>query len=137
MEIKYKDSNNQVHQIEEGFEHLMSGWPMGYTQITEIEAAQLLASPAPTIDQIKSSLEQAVQAHLDAGAKLAGYDNILSACSYAGAPNAYQAEGASFIAWRGAVWVYCNALVASVLNGTSPIPTVQELISTLPRRTLN
>lgn len=90
--------------------------------------------PPPTTAQIKASLEQAVQAHLDAGARLAGYDNIISACSYAGAPNAFQAEGISFINWRAAVWVYCNAVVASVLAGTSAVPTASGLIAGLPVR---
>ena len=91
-------------------------------------------APAPTTAQIKSVLEQAVQAHLDTGAKLAGYDSILSACSYAGAPNAFQAEGISFINWRAAVWVYCNAVVASVLAGTAAVPTASGLIAGLPER---
>lgn len=79
--------------------------------------------------------EQAVQAHLDAAAQALGYDNILSACSYAGYANPFQAEGQSFVAWRGAVWDYCYAQLAAVQAGSRTQPTVDELIAELPART--
>jgi hypothetical protein len=47
MEIKYKDSTNKVHQIPEGYEHLMEGWPVGYVKITDEEAEALRPKPAP------------------------------------------------------------------------------------------
>lgn len=78
--------------------------------------------------------EKAVQAHLDAGAQAAGYDNVLSACSYAGYANPFQAEGQSFVAWRGAVWAYCYAQLALVKAGNRAEPTVDALIAELPPR---
>lgn len=78
--------------------------------------------------------EQAVQAHLDAAAQALGYDNILSACSYAGYTNPFQTEGQSFVSWRGAVWDYCYAQLAAVQAGTRTQPTVDELIAELPAR---
>lgn len=78
--------------------------------------------------------EKAVQAHLDAGAVAAGYDNILSACSYAGYTNPFQAEGQSFVVWRGDVWSFCYSQLALVKAGTIIAPTVDELISQLPPR---
>ena len=44
MEIKYKNLTNEIHQIPEGFEHLMVGWPVGYTLITDEEADAIIAS---------------------------------------------------------------------------------------------
>lgn len=78
--------------------------------------------------------ETAVQVHLDAAAKAAGYDSILSACSYAGYANPFQAEGQSFVVWRGSVWEYCYAQLALVQAGTRPAPTIDELIAELPLR---
>lgn len=84
--------------------------------------------PLPT----EAELVAAVQSHLDAAAQARGYDNILSACSYAGAPNPFQPEAQAFIAWRGAVWASCFAYQAEVLAGTRQPPTVDELIAALP-----
>ena len=92
--------------------------------------------PAPTLDEIlfraKAELTDAIQRHLDLTARTHGYDNIVSACSYAGAPNPYQAEGAAFIVWRGAVWQRGFELYGEVMAGARPIPTEPELIALLP-----
>ena len=44
MESKYKDVDNNIHKIPEGFEHLMAGYPIGYTLVTDEEAASIIAS---------------------------------------------------------------------------------------------
>ncbi len=87
---------------------------------------------APTAEQITTTLEVAVQRHLDAAAKAAGYDNILSACSYAGAPNPFQAEGQAFVTWRGDVWAHCYQVLTDVQVGNRTVPTEAELIAELP-----
>ncbi len=56
MEIKYKDSTNKVHQIPEGYEHLMVGWPVGYVKIDDAEADAILAPPPQTTQQKKDTL---------------------------------------------------------------------------------
>jgi len=84
--------------------------------------------PLPT----EAELVAAVQAHLDAKAQARGYDNILSACSYAGALNPFQAEAQAFIVWRGAAWAACFTYQAEVLAGTHQPPTEDELIAALP-----
>lgn len=73
-------------------------------------------APAPTLDQMIESTT-AVQKHLDAAAFAKGYDNIVSACSYAGYENEFQAEGESFGVWRAAVWKYCYAELDKVIGG--------------------
>lgn len=84
--------------------------------------------------QQQAALTQAVQDFMDAAAKLKGYDSILSACSYAGAPNSFQAEGQSFLAWRAACWAYCYQVQAAVTAGTQSMPTAAQLIAGLPAR---
>jgi hypothetical protein len=88
--------------------------------------------PVPTSAQIIDSISSAVQGLLDSTAKSRGYDNIVSACSYAGASNPFQAEGQAFVSWRGAVWSACYAIMADVKSGIRPVPDADELIAELP-----
>jgi hypothetical protein len=83
---------------------------------------------------LTKQLTDAVQQHMDKVAKSKGYDNLLSAVSYAeeAAVPQFQAEGISFRAWRSAVWAYCYAQLAAVLSGEREAPTVEELIAELP-----
>lgn len=77
-------------------------------------------------------LTYAVQKQLDTVAQEHGYDNIVSACSYAGAVNPFQAEGIAFITWRGDVWAACYSILADVENQVRTTPTEQELLAELP-----
>lgn len=101
-----------------------------------VQSGQLIAPPAPTAAQLLSAQiavgTQKVQYHLDEIARSRGYDNIVSACSYAGAANPFQAESKAFITWRGAVWTKCYEMMSACQAGTSPIPTEAELIAALP-----
>ncbi len=85
-------------------------------------------------DKLKS-IQNAIQSTLDNEAKAKGYDSILSACSYAGHTNPFQAEGQAFVTWRGLVWEHCYQVLADVQAGTIAEPTIEELIASLP--TLN
>lgn len=87
-----------------------------------------------TFESIVEDFEQAIQQELDADAQAKGYDNILSACAYAGAPNPFQAEAISFVTWRGNVWAYCYQELDKVQAGARPMPTVEKIISELPVR---
>lgn len=90
------------------------------------------AASAPTVKEYTD----AVQAHLDASAKAKNYDNIVSACSYAGAPNPFQAEGIAFVVWRGDVWATCYTIMGEVQAGGRAAPTIAELIAELPELAL-
>lgn len=48
--MKYKDAQNKVHEIQDGSQHLMPGWPVGYTEITDAEAFALLNPPKSLAD---------------------------------------------------------------------------------------
>ncbi len=78
------------------------------------------------------AIEGAIQALLDSEAKAKGYESILSACSYAGGANPFQAEGQAFVTWRGDVWAYCYQVLADVQAGTRAEPTLDELLLELP-----
>ena len=90
--------------------------------------------PAPTPDDLKASLINAVQAHLDAGAQALGYDDIKTAATYAGeaAVPRFQQEGAALRAWRSYCWDYCQSVMDAVTAGDRAIPSPAELVNELP-----
>jgi len=87
---------------------------------------------AVTMEGIKQSLTGAVQDHLDEAAQEFGYDNIVSACSYSGAANPFQAEGLAFLNWRSSVWQYCYQVLSDVQASVRSIPSREELLAELP-----
>ena len=82
----------------------------------------------PTVEEYKA----AVQRHLDAAAQAKNYDHIISACSYAAAPNIFQTESLAFLDWRAAVWQSCYGIMGAVEQQLRPAPTIAELIAELP-----
>ena len=132
----YKDPFGRVHHLDDAsFEHLL---PAGCVAISDAEAAALQA-PAPTPAQVVASYSAAVQSHLDAAARAAGYDNINTVVSYAGEPAVakFQVEGAAFRAWRSLCWAYCYAQLAAVEAQERTQPTIEELITELPSLVLS
>jgi hypothetical protein len=83
---------------------------------------------------LEPTIISAVQSLLDSTAQSKGYDNIISACSYAaqavGQP--FQAEGAAFLAWRSTVWNTAYAMLAQVSAGTITMPTVAQALMLIP-----
>lgn len=80
------------------------------------------------LKQLKRALEDAVQGVLDAKAREKGYDNILSACSYAAIPNPFQDESTAFLTMRGEAWAFVYAQLGLVEAGTRELPTVEGLL---------
>ena len=89
-------------------------------------------TPEQQMQQLVAQFTEAVQVHLDSEAQAKGYDNIISACSYAGAPNPFQAESIQFITWRGNVWAYCYAELAKVQSGERQVPVLEDFLNELP-----
>ena len=125
----FKDANNQVHAIEEGFEDLL---PTGCTEITK-EEADAIANPPPTPEQIVAQYTAGVQKYLDDFARTRNYDGILSAATYAtSAVPKFKAEGQYAVEARDATWAKCYEILAAVGGGSRPMPTMEELITELP-----
>lgn len=106
----------------------LAGNPLDYTYAAGV------FSLSPTLPTSDDAYISAIQSVLDAGARSKGYDDILSACSYAGAPNAFQAESISFLNWRASVWSYAYTELAKVQAGTRTQPTVSAFLAELPQR---
>lgn len=98
--------------------------------------------PAPTsaeiaaqqAAQLTSQCEAAAQSSLDSLARSWGYDNIVSAASYANSTVAqYKAEAAALVAWRDATWQAAESLEAQIAAGTAQAPaTVASFVALLP-----
>lgn len=83
-------------------------------------------------DEIATAIN-AVQEMMDLKAKERGYDNILSACTYATSTNTkFAAEGQACVTWRDSVWAACYQIMEDVASGTVPEPTLNELLAELP-----
>ena len=91
-------------------------------------------APVETLDQSRARLTDIVQRHLDDVAKSRGYDDILSAVTYANESSVpiFQTEGLAFRIWRSLAWQKCIDVMGAVTAGTRSIPTEAELISELP-----
>lgn len=91
--------------------------------------------PPPTIEERANALRNHVQEYLDAMARSLGYDDIRTAVTYAEEPAVpkFQNEGKALRAWRSLVWATCYQLFDEVVAGTTPEPTMDELVGLLPR----
>lgn len=101
----------------------------GYLEAVPIE------KPAPTLEEIKKVLLQAVDDWLDATVQERGYESIKTAVSYADEPIVpkFQQEGIVARRWRSLVYQECYRILDDVLDGKREIPSKQQLIAELPQ----
>jgi hypothetical protein len=86
-----------------------------------------------TLLQQVANMKAWAQALLDTTAQTYGYDNMLTAVSYAGDPlPAVAAEGDAMKAWRSLVWSVANPTINDVLNGRVVVPLKSAFIASLP-----
>lgn len=85
-------------------------------------------------EAIVSDYTQAVQAYLDRVAQSWGYDSIYTAATYAdeNAVKVFADEGKALRAWRSRVWAAARQTLADVQGGKTPLPTVADMIASLP-----
>jgi len=82
----------------------------------------------PTNEQIQATLSDAVQRHLDTAARQHRYDNIHTACGWAGEFT----DAGALKAWAAACWRKAGEVEAAVASGARRVPTEVELIAELP-----
>lgn len=110
----------------------------GSPQAEDTPRYAALATDDPRVAAYLAVLTQgeymgAVQRVLDAKAQERFYDNIATAASYAGDPDAtFNAEGTALRAWRSAVWRYCYQQLDMVKQGEILQPTIDEFVASLP-----
>lgn len=112
----------------------------GAAQLADMENPSIVSPTLPWKSQaeVLADLQQQftwhVQHFMDQEAAKRGYDNIISACSYAAVDNIFQAEAQSFLTWRSAVWAYCFQQLGRIQNGERAVPTIADFIAELPAR---
>lgn len=114
---------------------LLAGQSHGKLIVADASGAPVLQdAPPASFDQQVEVVTMAVQAELDRKAQEKGYDNIVSACSYASQPAGapFQAEGAAFLAWRSDVWSTAYQILAEVQAGKRAMPTASEAVASMP-----
>ncbi len=124
-----------VHVSAERYAELMALQSSG-KRITADESGAPVAvdPPAPTQAEKCKLAENAIQTMLDGAAQAAGYENIVTASSYASLPAGapFQAEGADFNLWRANCWAKAYEILGAVQAGARPEPTMDELLAEMP-----
>jgi hypothetical protein len=116
LSFRRRNFDGLAHSIEANFSWY---WQQGEQEQTEQLTKQFTAS---------------VQKWMDGKVQERGYDNIVSACTYADSTDAkFAAEGKAAKEWRDKVWRHCYDVVAQVVSGSRDIPTISELLAELPK----
>lgn len=85
------------------------------------------------LNELTALFKEKVQQLLDNKAKEKGYDNVLSACSYAGYDNPFKVEGEAFGKWRSEVWSKGYAILKDITEGHRKLPeSFKEILDELP-----
>jgi len=125
----FKDINNRVHAIEEGFEYLL---PVGCVEITKDEVDSI-TNPPKTPEEILVEFVTKIQDRLDTFARTRSYDGILSACTYATSTNPrFASDGQYCMQVRDATWAKGYEVLNAVQSGQRGIPTWEEFEAELP-----
>jgi len=80
----------------------------------------------------QKAFNNAIETHLDSKAKESRYDNMMSARSYAGYENPFQAEAQKLAVWASNCWVVAGQIETDVQSGNRDMPTIDEVLSELP-----
>ena len=71
---------------------------------------------------------------LNQEARKKGYDSIVTAVSYAGYENSFQAEGIKFGKWRSLVYEWGYALLKEIESGKRSLPqSFEEIKNDMPK----
>lgn len=83
---------------------------------------------------VHQRLADVVQFHVDACARAMGYDNIITACTYAGDKSLKYAVQAQMLRdCRSDCWTLIEQIEADVLAGQRAMPSNDELLKMLPQ----
>lgn len=104
-----------------------------HTHIYADGKVMLKPVPQQTPEQIIADYASRIQRRLDAFARTRGYDNILSACTYANSTvPQFAAEGKYVMEARDSTWVAAISILEAVQSGARPMPTWDEVEAELP-----
>lgn len=107
--------------------------PDGPRDAWKIDGNAVIIDELKRVPIVIKDIEIAVQKTIDDLAVSMGYDNVVSACSYAGSPHPkFGVEGTALRDYRDACWDKCYELLASFEAGDIEELSVDEVINQLP-----
>ncbi len=129
MKTFYKINTDKTASIGSG-----TAVPKGFTEcIKGSEPKELLdALDNEKLTKQVQDINNAIQNHLDTKAQEFKYDNMMSARSYAGYTNPFQAEAQALATWCADCWATAGTIQADVEAGNRAMPTVDEVLAELP-----
>ena len=105
--------------------------PNGY--FTPEEWAALHPVLPPTLDEQQAAFTAAIQRRLDVFVQTRGYDNIFTAATYATSSDPqFAVEGQYAVLARDLTWRTAYQILAEVLGGLRPPPTIDDILAELP-----
>jgi hypothetical protein len=115
------------------YEEMLAGQVEGKRIVPGPDGHPMLVDPPPpTEEQREAALTAQVQQRLDDFAKSRGYDNILSACSYATSSNPiFAAEGQYCVTARDMTWAAFYAILESLEALPESIADIEGGLPTL------
>lgn len=132
--MRYFKQNDEIYAYDD--EQVKAGLAKGLQEITETQANKILNPPLSEAEakaKLIEDFKKVVQDILDTKARSKGYDDIVSACSYAGYDNEFRVEGEAFGIWRAKCWRWGYDLLAKYKDtSTKKIPSIEEMLKSMP-----
>lgn len=126
----FKDLENNVHFLDSiDFIHLL---PKGSVEITDEEADELTAPPAPSINEQIVAVRNALQTAIDAKAQALGFSGGNALILYVGFDNPFQSLAQVFAPWEASVWAEADTYKTEVLAGTKPMLNGAAAVALMP-----
>lgn len=127
-ELKSEDFISTITLMDDGNGAYIKEWGYSKPKPTEkqLEEAGLSSGAPLSLDEAKF----VIQSELNKKAVELGYESILSATSYAGYENPYQAEAKKLGIWRATVWKGAFAYFSGLNGGR--MPSKSDVIKMIP-----
>ena len=95
-------------------------------EVVDIPQEEIIATTA-------KAMEDAIENYINETVKTKGYNSQDSIAKYLVSGNPFYDECTAISLWIGSVWVYSHQVQTDVLAGTREMPTVDELLTELPK----
>lgn len=136
----FKDKQNQIYAYDDDVsdEFLNAKIKeLSLTPLSEKELNELTSQKEPplTLEALQITFKARVDEIMNKEARARGYDDIVSAVSYAGYENAFQKEALAFGKWRSNVWSWGYSLLNQIQNSEININelNIDEVFKDMPR----
>lgn len=132
--MRYFKQNDEIYAYDD--EQVAQGLAVGLEEVSKKEADKIINPPLSEYEakaKLIEDFKKVVQSILDTKAQEKGYDDIVSACSYAGYENEFRAEGEAFGIWRAKCWRWGYDLLERYKDTpTKKIPSIEEMLKSMP-----